>query len=398
MIIILYTKIKIRCMTVYQKTGDKMKKRQNVYKRKRNFRILSAVPTVLFSLILVSFFAVIGYSVAKPFDKIGEVDIASQVELNIEEPTAPEKPVSESEETRAFWLAEKEIADIEALETALSKVSEEYNTIIIPLKIEGGKLNYKSYNEGAVMAEAGNETELSDILTTIKKSGFRPIASVNLMEDNLYPLTDKAAGFSYAEDGKLWYDADPKNGGKAWLSPASSTTKNYLSSLAIEIANAGFENIIVTDAKYPEFSRIGFDAIGESVTTENRYLDLIDIVNLVASSVQSRDSQAWVEIPAAEMIQGSCEVFQPMLLETEMTVLKINLDDFRGIMKCGNQNVDFSTMTVTEKIEKVCSIAEDYIYKTSFIPEVTGTRFTSSDRITVTEFFEEKGYTSYIIR
>ncbi|MBQ7046497.1 MAG: hypothetical protein IJN85_01990 [Oscillospiraceae bacterium] len=375
-----------------------MKKKQNVYKRKRNFHIFSAIPTVLFSLILVSFFAVVGYSVAKPFAKIGEAEIASDVDVKIEEPTSAEEPVPEINETCAFWLAEKEIEDIETLEAVLGRVSDEYNTIVIPLKIEGGKLNYKSYNEGAVMAEVGTETELSDIISTIKRNGFRPIASINLMEDNLYPLADKAAGFSYAETGKLWYDSDPKNGGRAWLSPSSSTTKNYLSALTTEIANAGFEKIIVTDAQYPEFSRLGFDDIGESVTNENRYLDLIDVVNLTAKAAHSKNSQLWAEIPAAEMIKGTCEVFQPMLLESDKTVLKINLDDFNGIMTCNNEIIDFSTMTVTEKIAKICSIAENYIYKTSFVPEITGTKFTSSDKISVREFFAEEGYTSYILR
>lgn len=376
-----------------------MRKRQNVYKRKRNFHIFSAVPTVLFSLILVSFFAVVGYSVAKPFAKIGEADIASEVDINIEEPTAEDKVAPELGETRAFWLAEKEIADIEALEAVLGRVSDkDYNTVIVPLKIEGGKLNYKSYNEGAEMAEAGNETELSEIISTIKRNGFHPIASINLMEDNLYPLADKAAGFSYAETGLLWYDSDPKNGGRAWLSPSSSTTKNYLSAITTEIANAGFENIIVTDAKYPEFSRLGFDDIGESVTNENRYLDLVDVVNLTVKAAHTKNSQLWAEIPAAEMIKGTCEVFQPMLLETDKTVLKINLDDFNGIMSCGNENVDFSTMNIQEKVAKICSVAENYIYKTSFIPEITGTKFTSSDKISVIEYFAEEGYNSYIIR
>ena len=76
----------------------------------------------------------------------------------------------------------------------------------------------------------------------------------------------------------------------------------------------------------------------------------------------------------------------------------INLDDFNGIMTCNNEIIDFSTMTVTEKIAKICSIAENYIYKTSFVPEITGTKFTSSDKISVREFFAEEGYTSYILR
>ena len=52
-----------------------------------------------------------------------------------------------------------EIESLEALDSILDKVDKNYNMVVIPLKIEGGKLNYNSSNEGAVLAEAGNEIQ-----------------------------------------------------------------------------------------------------------------------------------------------------------------------------------------------------------------------------------------------
>ena len=51
-----------------------MRKKQNVYKPKRNFNIVNNMFTILFSLALVSFFTLIGYSVAKTFAKVGEAE------------------------------------------------------------------------------------------------------------------------------------------------------------------------------------------------------------------------------------------------------------------------------------------------------------------------------------
>lgn len=77
----------------------------------------------------------------------------------------------------------------------------------------------------------------------------------------MYPRADKSAGFIDKKSGKLWYDADENKAGKPWLSPSASSSGNYLSSLTAEIAGAGFEFIIAADVEFPQFSRIGLDAI-----------------------------------------------------------------------------------------------------------------------------------------
>ena len=61
-----------------------------------------------------------------------------------------------------------EIESLEALDSILDKVDKNYNMVVIPLKIEGGKLNYNSSNEGAVLAEAGNEIPISSITEAVK--------------------------------------------------------------------------------------------------------------------------------------------------------------------------------------------------------------------------------------
>ncbi len=375
-----------------------MKKKQNVYKRKRNFHIFNILSSVLFSVILVSFFALIGYSVAKPFGKVGEAKNESSGIPELEEPTIPNTDSSDADSIKAYWLPESEIKDTETFERMIDRIGSDYNTVVVPLKIQGGKLNYNSGNEGAVMADVCSDMELGDIISTIQQKGYKPAASLNTMNDNLYPLADKSAGFTYKSDGKLWFDANENKGGKAWLSPSSTAAGSYLSALTTEIATAGFEYIIATDAEYPKFSRIGLDAIGESVTNENRYLDLVDIVNKIADAAKSKSSEMWIEISASEMFGGTCEVFQPLMLNTDLIVLEINLDDFSSKVKCGNETIDFSGMTTAEKVEKICDIAETYIYKTSFIPELTGKKLSTADKNSAVEAFKSMKYNSYIIR
>lgn len=374
-----------------------MKKKQQVeFKRKRNFKFLKAVPTVLFSAVLVSFFALIGYSVAKPFGNVGETKYEPVI---VTEPQAATdtNEKKQSAVITAYWLPEIEINDIETLERMLDRIGDSYNTAVIPLKIKGGRLNYNSYNEGAIAAEASYGLEIEEIVDTVKSYGYKPAASINTMNDNLYPKAENSAGFVYKKDGKIWFDAAENKGGKTWLAP-SDAADDYLSALTSEIAAAGFEYLIATNAEYPKFSRIGLDAIGEPVTNENRHLDLIDTVNHIAAAANSAGHDLWIEVSAYDVFSGTCEVFQPMLLDTDKTVLRINLDDFKTKIKYDDKTVDFSGMNNTEKLKKICEIAETYIYKTSFIPEITGNNIGVSVKNELIEVLKELGYDSYIVR
>ena len=133
--------------------------------------------------------------------------------------------------------------------------------IIIPLKLEGGHLNYSSAFEGAVMAENGNDIELADICTVIKNQGYTPAACVNAMQDNLYPVSNKDSGFLLNSNKSIWYDKQGSDG-KPWLNPASGETKKYLAAISGEIAAAGFEYILCTNMEYPPLSGYALEDIG----------------------------------------------------------------------------------------------------------------------------------------
>ena len=103
-----------------------------------------------------------------------------------------ETPKQSNEEMfRAYWLKETEIDTVETLESMINALGNEYNMVVVPLKIEGGKLNFASSYDGAVLAEVGNNLELSNIYNIIKNKGYTPAASINTMQDNLYPYTSK---------------------------------------------------------------------------------------------------------------------------------------------------------------------------------------------------------------
>ncbi len=376
-----------------------MKKKKNVYKPKRHPHLVGNILSMFFTVIIAAFFIVVGYSIAKPFGEIGEAKNNTNSSDNSESAISYDKDTENiSKGTKAYWLKDTEIESIESLESMLDKVEKHYNMVVIPLKIEGGKLNYNSSNEGAVLAESGNEISINSITETVKRYGFTPAASINTMQDNLYPKANKNSGFLVKSTKSLWLDSAQKDKGKPWMDPSSSDTKEYLSSISGEIAQAGFEYIISTNVEYPAFSENALKEIGESVTESDRYLNLIDIINSMNKTAESKDSKMWIEIPAYEMLTGSCEVFQPILLNTQKYVLKIDLSKFNSEITCNGKKIDFSSMSINDKIKTICEETEKLIYKTSFIPEITSLTLTNQQKETIISTFEEMKYDSFIIR
>lgn len=377
-----------------------MKKKKNVYKPKRHPHLLSNIFSVLFTLVIASFFAVIGYSVAKPFGEIGEAPSGktdSGINDNLESIESDNVKIPKG--FKAFWIKDKEIPDLETLQSTLESISaSEYNMVVVPLKIEGGTLNYNSSNEGAVLADAGNDLPLTSIIDTVKAAGFTPAASINAMQDNLYPKANKNAGFLVESSKSLWLDSNDKEKGKPWMDPSSSASKEYLSSLTGEIAQAGFEYIISTNVEFPAFSENALEDIGSKVTDSNRYLDLIDTVNTMNKTAEDKDSNMWIEIPAYEMLTDSCEVFQPILLNTKKYVLKIDLSKFNSEIECNGRKINFASMSIGEKVKTICEETETKIYKTSFIPEIFSLSLTSTQKAEIYSVFSELEYDSYIIR
>jgi hypothetical protein len=354
----------------------------------------------LFTLVIASFFTVLGYSIAKPFGEIGEPTKKTDKTSSNDAITE----ISDSDSSSAFsgiqayWIKDTELESVDALSSRLDIIGKEYNMVVVPLKIEGGKLNYQSSNESAVLAEATNEIPLSSIIDTINSKGFTPAASVNTLQDNIYPKTNKNAGFLIESTKALWTDSNNKETGKPWMNPASSDTKEYLSSITGEIAQCGFKYIITTNTEYPAFSENALTKIGATVTDKDRYLNLVDIVNAMSKTAESKESNMWIEIPAYEMFTGNCEVFQPILLKSQKYVLKIDVSKFNSEITCNGKKIDFSKMTVSEKIKTICSETENTIYKTSFIPEITSVTLTGQQKEEILKVFEELKYDSYIIR
>lgn len=171
--------------------------------------------------------------------------------------TAPER-VDVDGSLRAFVLPASELKDIAALETRLDAAKEAgLNAVLFDLKDENGVLHYRSETDLAVQAgTAGDDAltldQLKTALRRLSDKGFAAIPRLFAFKDPKAPFALASAKVTLADyPGYTWLDNSKEKGGKPWLNPYSPDAHRYVIDLAKELADAGFEAVMLDGVQFP---------------------------------------------------------------------------------------------------------------------------------------------------
>ncbi len=253
----------------------------------------------------------------------------SAVPVQKPEETVPAAPVFD--DGGCIRLSAEDISSIDSLRNRLSSIGN-YKSVVLPLKVSGGKVYYNSsvntaHYSGAVVSD----TDIDSIVKVCAEKGIAPVAEISTIADNIYPVTYKKSAYQF-DDGVTgeWLDNKPENGGKPWLSPFSDQAKNYLSEIVSEISSAGIKKIICTDTAFPSFREKDLGYIGELVQSENRYKGLTDLINLLDQKAGEYNGKVMLYVSASDVLNSSAEVFRPEEFGSMPAVIGINPDDFSG--------------------------------------------------------------------
>lgn len=170
------------------------------------------------------------------------------------------------------------------LETALSADAvtgfldsidtEKYNAVVVPLKDSDGIIYYATgaslaYSCGAVSSQ---QVDLKAVITAIKSRGLKPVASIYSLHDHTAAHTSYGTSYFWMNDGSTtWLDAKVINGGQPWMNPYCSATVDYLTTIASELDQAGFVDLIVYGNQYPDSTlqqKLGYGETGGVSTTD----------------------------------------------------------------------------------------------------------------------------------
>lgn len=311
-----------------KKTRIKIKKsKHNLYNKKKNKQRQTL--TLVLTIVIACVLGVVGYGIGKPIvnyfqtrgnqtsDSSGDMqssEIPSESSESSQdgssESSGTETPPGQSvENIRLYVLPVEATASSASLGSALAAAKEAgYDTVAVTLKDEEGHLFYKTNIERVRYDQIIVKGTLTaaQIAEQIENAGLSSAAKISMLKDRITPMY--FGGYTF-ENGTHWLDdyPPPDGPGKRWLSPFVDETVNYLNNIVSELAEAGFDHVICSNIRYPEFHPIDIDTyLAHLKLTDRtkRLTTLWDMADIIRSSVEERGAKFWIEVNGADIIKA----------------------------------------------------------------------------------------------
>lgn len=229
-----------------------------------------------------------------------------------------------------------------------------YNAVAIRLKTSNGTIYFHSANavSGAVdiANEPGEDPEETAIALGLftSREGLHTIASMACLQDFKAANADVEGRGLKNTGGYIFYDGN----NSLWLDPAKPGARDYVCALAREIAELGFDELLLTDFSYPTVGKINKINYNTDVPLANN-LDLL--LSELNTALEPYDILLSVEIPEAVIEEGPD------------TVAGLDLNRLVG-------RVDrIYAVTTPEKVESLSNLVSQAAGaegKTEFVPEL----------------------------
>lgn len=168
-------------------------------------------------------------------------------------------PAPPSGTLRAFYAPISLLKDRTSLDSKLDKAAAAgLNAVVFDLKDEEGNLHYTTATElgtraGAAAPDALSLDELTALQTHLREKGFTAVPRLYAFKDSVGSRNLPTAKVTLESNpGYTWYDGNPSDGGKPWLSPYAPDAHRYVGDLAKELKGAGFTALMLDGVQFPD--------------------------------------------------------------------------------------------------------------------------------------------------
>ncbi|MBQ7799358.1 MAG: hypothetical protein IJ370_02585 [Oscillospiraceae bacterium] len=329
--------------------GIKIEKYDRIFdssSRRRNRKIKNVVVSVLVIALLVF----VGYSISGPLVNLFKGEITERPSNSSSQMTsspsvsseiAKDEPEIEQVDLKIAYLPLETAKNAENLSVYLEKVkSLGYNAVALSLKDEDGVVYYKTANQMAISvgAVSGAPIEnLSEIVNKIKGASLIPVAEINAFKDKI-ATKNADAKIQYAgQEGWSWLDAQ---NGKPWLNPYSDAAQGYITSLACELADLGFENVMVKSVMFPSVFRLVSTNFGPLEDTLSHKDVLMKYTLDLKNALNKKGAKLLLSYNAASALQEDNVIYggaNPKTFSADIYVTEV-----------GSDVISFSTESVAE--------------------------------------------------
>ena len=147
--------------------------------------------------------------------------------------------------------------DMDAVRAALSQM-DDYNAVMIDVKSVYGSFYYSTAISGAAKATVMDIKQVDSLIAELaQQKGVTLIARVPAFSDPEYSLKHQSQALPLY-NGALWTDEN----NCYWMNPYSNDVQGYLTSIALELANLGFDEVLFDDFYFPDSDRISWTGSG----------------------------------------------------------------------------------------------------------------------------------------
>jgi len=160
--------------------------------------------------------------------------------------------------------------DIETLKTDIAGVWDlleplNSNTpIMIDLKGGYGSAYYSSTLPGIITSSEVSVAAVDELIGHMNDRNFYTIARISAFRDYNYGLNHVPAGLMHVNGKGLW----PDEGHCYWLDPTKEETISWIVSIIKEIKNMGFDEVVLTDFRFPDSDKYRFNGDKDAALVE----------------------------------------------------------------------------------------------------------------------------------
>ena len=157
--------------------------------------------------------------------------------------------------------------------------------IMIDLKGGYGSAYYSSTLPGIITSSEVSVASVDEMIGFMNEKNFYTIARISAFRDYNYGLNHVSAGLMHVNGLGLW----PDEGHCYWLDPTKEDTINWIVSIIKEIKNMGFDEVVLTDFRFPDTDLIRFN--GDKAEA------LVNAANQLIAKCADKDFAVSFEVP-----------------------------------------------------------------------------------------------------
>ena len=229
---------------------------------------------------------------------------------------------------------------VEQVRQALKEV-EGYNAVVIDVKSIYGNFYYSTELTGAPKADALDIADVDKLISELTgRSDLIVIARVPAFSDRRYALEHQSEGLPIW-NGALWEGDDVCY----WLNPYSNSVQGYLTSIAIELSQRGFDGVLFDDFYFPASDRIMWNA---NITRSEAVLDAaanitdslygygIEVLfGSDSAEVAALGDRVCIRTDAAEDVNSIVEQMSPVLRDPAAQIVFLTSSRDTRFATCG---------------------------------------------------------------